>query len=219
MWKTRFEVSTSPGYSSNRHRSCLSSSTLTRHCSRPSPRVSRVREDFPNTIVRPSSSSTPNLAILTEEDEDIPQSPLNNDEQPNLFSFIVSKPNSYQTMTKHQNILPTIVESHDHEIIIEELPVDNHVDLVDNEAETSLIQLKLDDSLVATNTNSHQTGRFNLQRKERTLNMKRNQEITGFTIDKRINELLQDRTSRQDRVRGILLVFAPENRQRQTILY
>src|SRR5271155_4850793 len=115
MWKTRFEVSTNNnnGLTRRRNLSSSSSSTIIHHyCSGPSPTVPRVREDSPSAIVRPSPpSSIPNLEILPEEEEeDIPYN-----EQPSLISLTIRKQNSSQSLPKHQFVLPTIVELHDHE--------------------------------------------------------------------------------------------------------
>ncbi len=178
MWKTRFEVRTSHNNGFTRHR----------YYSRPSPTVPRVREDSPSAIVRPSPpSSISNLEILPEEDEDIP---FINNEQPNLTSLNIRKQNSYQNLPKYQFVLPTIVESHDHEI------------LIDNESYDD--KCKQDNSIVATNTNyNNQIENIDF---ERTL---KNNEMMEFTLDKRINELLQQKKSqRQNKVREIMLLFA-----------
>jgi hypothetical protein len=180
MWKTRFEVS-----SSHRNHS------LHHYYSGLSPTVPRVREDSPSAIVRPSPpSSTPNLEILPEEEEEDEEDiPYN--EQTSLTSLTIRKQNSYQNLSKNQFVLPTILESHDHESY-DEKP-------------------KQENSLVATNTNYNQVKKLDSKKPERTLN---SNEIMEFTLDKRINQLLQQRKSQgQNKVREIMLLFATSTYQ------
>jgi hypothetical protein len=204
MWKTRFEVSTNNGHSLPRHRPLSSSSKLInrRYSSQPLPTVPRVREDSPSAVVRPSPpSSIPNLGILTEEDEDIPYSNLINNEQPSLLP----KQNSYQMINKRQIVLPTIIESNDHEILIDSLPNFINHESTDNKY---LVKLKPEDSFVGTNTNYNQVMNVEIERKERILNTNKNNEMISFTLDKRINELLQQKIQRQNQVREMMFVFA-----------
>ena len=179
MWKTRFEVSTNHNHDLTRHRNLLSSSSIIHHYySGPSPTVPRVRENSPSAIVRPSppSSSIPNLeSLLEEEDEDIPSSNLIHNEQTNLVSITLPKQN---LSTKRQIVLPTILESNDHE----------------NEFNQY--------SFVATNTNYNQMIQVDIEKKEQRLN-KPNQKME-FTLDKRIKEILQQK----NKVREVRLFFA-----------
>lgn len=197
MWKTRFEVSTSHSNGLTSHRNLSSSSRIIHHYySRPSPTVPRVREDSPSAIVRPSPpTSISNLEILTEEeDEDIPCTNSPDNEQPN---FLIRKQNSYQTINKYQIVLPTIIETNDHEIIN------------DNEQNNKYdIKLKRQDSFVATNTNYNQVIDNDNQIKEEILNTNKNNQRIEFTLNQRINELLQQKTRRQNKVREIMFVFA-----------
>ncbi|CAF1114899.1 unnamed protein product [Adineta steineri] len=153
-----------------RHRTLSSPSTTIIHDynSQSLPTVPRVRDNSPNALTRVlQSSSIPDLEILTEEDEDI--IPMN--EQPNLISLTLHKQNSYQTNTKHQKlVLPTILESHDHET------------MMDNTTE-----LKSQDSFVATNTNYNQN--------EQKFHTNKNNEMIELTI----NKLLQQKTQRKVR--------------------
>ena len=107
MWKTRFEVNTPSEQKPLRSVSRSYSSQTT-------PTVPRVREDSPSALVRPSPpSSTPNLSILTEEDDE-------DNEQLPPISLVLPKynnNNSYQAMSKHAVLLPTIIESHDQELL------------------------------------------------------------------------------------------------------
>jgi hypothetical protein len=193
-----------------RQRNHSSSSTMIHHCySRLSPKVPRVREDSPNAVVRPSPpSSMPNLESLIEEDEDISSSSLTNNEQPSLISTILRKQNSYQTINKHQIVLPTIIESTDHEIMIDNEQHQNDKNILNNESinHRHIVKLKRQDSL---NTNYNQLINVDIERKERTLNTNKNNEMMmEFTLDKRINELLQERNQRQNKVRQIRIGFA-----------
>jgi hypothetical protein len=196
MWKTRFEVSTHNGNDLTRHRTLSSSSKIINHhySSRSLPKVPRVREDSPSAIVRPSPpSSIPNLDIVTEEDEDIPYSNTIDNEQPNL----IRKQFSYQNLNKRQIVLPTIIESNDYDTNNESID-DRHNKYV----------IKTQDSFVGTNTNYNQVRNIDIERKERILNTNKNNDTIGFTLDKRINELIQQKRQRQNKVREIMLVFA-----------
>jgi hypothetical protein len=201
MWKTRFEISTSKNNDWTRHRTLSPSSTLIHHYySRPSPTVPRVREDSPSAIVRPSPpSSMPNLEILTEEDEDIPYSNVTNNEQPSLLSLTLRK----QTINKRQMVLPTIVESNDHELMIDSMTNITSSQSIDDRHDEYVVKLESRDSFAATNTNYNQVMNVNI---ERQLNTNKNNEINGFAFDKRINELLQQKNP--NKVRGIMFVFA-----------
>jgi hypothetical protein len=201
MWKTRFEISTSKNNDWTRHRTLSPSSTLIHHYySRPSPTVPRVREDSPSAIVRPSPpSSMPNLEILTEEDEDIPYSNVTNNEQPSLLSLTLRK----QTINKRQMVLPTIVESNDHELMIDSMTNITSSQSIDDRHDEYVVKLESRDSFAATNTNYNQVMNVNIERK---LNTNKNNEMNGFALDKRINELLQQKN--QNKVRGIMFVFA-----------
>jgi len=209
MWKTRFEVNTNHNNNLIHHRNLPSSSKIIHHhYSRSSPKVPRVREDSPSAIVRPSPpSSISNLEILTEEDdEDIPCSSLTNNEQPNLESIILRKQNSYQI------VLPTIIESNDHEIMIDNEQNTSH-ESIDDKHKKYIVKLKRQDSFVATNTNYNQVMNIDIEKKERILNTNKNNEMIEFTLDKRINELLQQKNQRKNKVRGIMLVFARSSYQ------
>ncbi|UJR25026.1 hypothetical protein I4U23_006387 [Adineta vaga] len=151
MWKTRFEMGTSNNSTFNRRRTSSSSSSS-------SPTVRRVREDSPSAILRPpSSSSTPNLESLIEEDEiDFPST--------NFPSKTLPKQNSYQTMHKHRLNLPTIIESHDHEMLNEST----------NTLRNEFHGDKHDTHIThATNTNHNQLMNVHIERKL----------INGFTIN------------------------------------
>jgi hypothetical protein len=208
MWKTRFEVNTNHNNNLIRHRNLPSSSKIIHHhYSRSSPKVPRVRDDSPNAIVRPSPpSSMSNLEILTEEDEDIPCSSLTNNEQPNLRSIILRKQNSYQI------VLPTIIESNDHEIMIDN-EQNTSQESIDDKHKKYIVKFKRQDSFVATNTNYNQIMNVDIEKKERILNTNKNNEMIEFTLDKRINELLQQKNQRKNKVRGIMLVFARSSYQ------
>jgi len=195
-------MNTSRSNSLTRHRNLSSTSRIIHHhYSRSSPTVPRVREDSPSAVVRSSPpSSMPNLEILIEEDEDIPSTILKNNEQ---FNSTLRKQSSYQI------VLPTIIESNDHEIMIE----NEQNESINDQQNKYDIKLKRQDSFVATNTNYNQVINVDIERKERTLNTNKNNQIVEFTFDKRINELLQQRKSRQNKVREIMLVFATRNYQ------
>ena len=139
---------------------------------------------------------------------DIPCSSLTNNEQSSSISITLRKQNSYQVVNRHQIVLPTIVESNDHEMMIDD--VSNMSDVEHNKY---VVQRKPEDSFVATNTNYNQVKNIHLERKERTLNANKNSEIPEFTIDKRINELIQQQNRRQTKVRDIMLIFAASNCQ------
>jgi hypothetical protein len=198
-------VNTSRSNSLTRHRNLSSSSKIIHHhYSRPSPTVPRVREDSPSAVVRPSPpSSMPNLEILIEEDEDIPCTILTNNEQ---LNSTLRKQSSYQI------VLPTIIESNDHEQMIDN-EQNKYNESIDDEENKYGVKLKRQDSFVATNTNYNQVNNIDIERKERTLNTNKNNQMIEFTLDKRINELLQQRKSRQNKVCEIMLVFATRNYQ------
>jgi hypothetical protein len=227
MWKTRFEVSTGNSTGLSRHRTLSSPSTILHHhyYSRPSPTVPRVREDSPSAIVRPSPpSSIPNLEILTEEEnEDIPCSTGTNNEQPSLILITLPKRNSYQAINRHQIVLPTIVESNDHEVMIDSVPNRNdgnvfNSELIDDDGQDKyFVKLKSQDSRVATNTNYNQVTNIDIERKERSLNGNTNTELTGFILDKRINEFFQQKNEKQNKVRDIMFAFAASKCQRRNI--
>lgn len=114
MWKTRFEVNT-PTSEQKPLRSVSRS-----YSSQTTPTVPRMREDSPSALVRPSPpSSTPNLPILTEDDaEDTEQLPVISLVRPKY-----NNNNSYPTMSKHSVVLPTIIESHDQELLLLDVPI------------------------------------------------------------------------------------------------
>lgn len=197
MWKTRFEVSTSHSNGLTRYRSSSSSKIVHHYYSRPLPTVPRVRDDSPSAINRPSPpTSISNLDILIEEDEDILPTNLINNEQTNL---LLSKQNSSQILNnnnKYQIVLPTILELNDHE----------HNQSIDEKYNIQLKQKK-QDSFIPTNTNNNHILNCDNQRKEEKLNTK-NKQIIEFTLNKRINQFLQKRIPRQNKVRDIMFVFA-----------
>ena len=90
--------------------------------------------------------------------------------------------------------------------------IDNDINVLNNESinDKYNVKLKRQDSFVATNTNYNQVMNVNT---ERTLNTNKNNQMIGFTLDKRINELLQQKNQRQNKVREIMLVFAASNYQ------
>jgi len=201
-------VSTSQSKDLTRHRNL---SSIHHYNSRPSPKVRRVREDSPIAVVRPSPpSSIPNLEILTEEDEDIPCTILTNNEQPNLT---LHKQNSYQIINKRQIVLPTIIELNDHEIMIDN-EQNKYEESIDKKHKKHTVKLKRQDSFVATNTNYNQVMNVvDIDKKERILNTNKNNQKIEFTLDKRINELLQQKKQKQNKVREIMLVFAASTYQ------
>ncbi|CAF3952991.1 unnamed protein product [Rotaria sordida] len=204
MWKTRFEVNNSNGNNLIRHRNLSSSSTIKHnYCTWSSSTIARTRDDSPHAVIRPysSSSSIPNLEILTEEDEDISCSNLSNNNRTNSLSIKLRKQNSYQTVNRHQIVLPTIVESNDHEVMIDSLSETNDVNVTNKESINDshnkyMIKSTLQDSFVATNTNYNQVMNVDIERKERTLNTNMNYDMTEFTLDKHVNEILQQKTPR-----------------------
>ncbi|CAF3355487.1 unnamed protein product [Rotaria sp. Silwood1] len=194
MWKTRFEVNTSNDNNLTYHRNLLSSSTITNHyCSWPSSTIARIRDDSLNRVIRPyPSSSIPNLEILTEEDEDIPCSNLLNNDRTQSVSINLRKRNSYQS------VLPTIIESNDHEVIIGSLSNTNVVNVTISESildrsNKYIIKSIPQDSFVATNTNYNQVMNVDIESKERTLNTNMNYDMTECTLNKHLNEFLQQK--------------------------
>ncbi|CAF4944301.1 unnamed protein product [Rotaria sp. Silwood1] len=209
MWKTRFEVNTSNDNNLTHHRNLLSSSTITNHYySWPSSTIARIRDDSLNRVIRPyPSSSIPNLEILTEEDEDIPCSNLLNNDRTQSVSISLRKRNSYQS------VLPTIIESNDHEVMIGSLSNTNVVNVTISESildrsNKYIIKSIPQDSFVATNTNYNQVMNVDIESKERTLNTNMNYDMTECTLNKHLNEFLQQKPPKLNKVREMMLVFA-----------
>ncbi|CAF2725493.1 unnamed protein product [Rotaria sp. Silwood2] len=203
MWKTRFEVNTSNGNNLTRHRNLSSSSTIMHHyCSWPTSTKVRIRDDSPSVVIRPyQSSSIPNLEILTEEDEDISCSNLVNNDRTSSISIKLRKQSSHQTVNKNQSVLPTIVESNDHEVMIDSLSNTSDVNVTISESINDrhnkyMIKSTPQDSFVATNTNYNQVMNADIERKERTLNTNMNYDMSEFTFDKHVNEILQQKTAK-----------------------
>lgn len=218
MWKTRFEVNTSNHISLKYHREHISSST-TIHQYNPwsiSPLAS-VRDDLPVRSIDPLLSSyTPNLEILPEEDENIPHTNLTNNHQLCSPSILLRKKKLHATSIKHQNILPTIIESHDHEFIADHLSNNNHInfttkDSINNENNTLIVGSKSKDSCLGTNTNYSEIKHTDIANEQRTFNTNTNYDAIELPFDKRLNEILQQNSPKFNKVCDIVLVFARSN--------
>lgn len=213
MWKTRFEVNTNIGHDLTRHRA-LSCSTEAMHYynSWSLPTVTRTREDSPNANNRPSPSlSIANLGILSEEDEDIACTNIINDHQTSFKSAAIRRKSSYQIINRYQTQLPTIIESNDHESINDNMS--KHIDLAiatDRSNKYAVTTTPID-SFMGTNTNYNQVVNVDIDRKELTLNTNMNPDAAEFTLDKQIQEFLQEKSDRLNKVCEIVLVFATSN--------
>ncbi|CAM4755960.1 unnamed protein product [Rotaria magnacalcarata] len=213
MWKTRFEVATSSGESLNHHRTFTSPSTTMHHyCSWSLPKVAHVRDESPYGLIRSfSSSSIPNLEILTEEDENISCSHLTNHDQRSLVSKKLRKQNSKQTFTTQQLVLSTIIESNDHDAISDSQSYNDDEDitvteLINDRRNEYIVKSTPKDSFGATNTNYNQVIQNDIERKEGTINTNTNHDTVELTFDTHINEILQRKTSKLNKLSLFVVV-------------
>ncbi|CAM4856547.1 unnamed protein product [Rotaria socialis] len=203
MWKTRFEVTTSSGESLNHHRTFTTPSTTMHHyCSWSLPKLAHVRDESPYGLIRSfSSSSIPNLEILTEEDENMSCSNLTYHDQTSLVSKKLRKQNSKQAFIRQQLVLPTIIESNDHDAISDSQSYNDDEDITVNELINDrhneyIFKSTPKDSFGATNTNYNLVIQNDIERKEETINTTINHDTAELTFDTQIHEILQRKTSK-----------------------
>ena len=222
MWKTKFQLHNGHENRSSHHHSPIRSSFFSGlYCSRAAPSISRVRADSPIGVGRSSHrSSMASLEILLEEDEETAHSKSVDKDENNAILPTTASTSFHRTNSKHRLVLPTIIESHDHETGIDD--TSNDIDLdethrIVSTRDSLLVPCTKDYSLGQTNTNYNSTTSVNSRKRGRIFKKNQSVEITGFTVEKRINELLQRRNACQEKVCEIFMAFASSNPHRKTI--